>query len=76
MLTENGLTHRASEEVECLRCIRYLEREKTVVTFSWILYVPIELTMIMTSRKILYHIDGNYSKKVIDGKIKATSKKI
>ena len=52
-----------TEQVECLRCITYLEREKTAVTFPWILYVPTELTMIMTSLKILYHIDGNCNEK-------------
>ena len=26
-----------TEQVQCLPCIRYVEREKTAVTFSWIL---------------------------------------
>ena len=26
-----------AEQVQCLPCIRYVEREKTAVTFSWIL---------------------------------------
>ena len=37
--------------------------------------MPIELTMIMTSLKILYHIDGNGNEKVVDRKVKTTSKK-
>ena len=37
--------------------------------------MPIELTMIMTSLKILYHIDGNCNEKGVDGEVKATSKK-
>ena len=38
--------------------------------------MPIELTMIMTSLKILYNVDGNCNEKGVDGKVKATSKKI
>ena len=38
--------------------------------------MPIELTMIMKSLKVLYHIDGNCNEKFVDGKVKCTSRKI
>ena len=39
-------------------------------------YVPIELTMIMKSLKVLYHIDGNCNEKFVDRKVKCTSREI
>ena len=39
--------------------LNYLDGEKTAITVSWILLiVPIELSIIVTSQKILYDIDG------------------
>ena len=38
--------------------------------------MPIELTMIMKSPKVLYHIDRNCNEKFVDRKVKCTSRKI
>lgn len=38
--------------------------------------MPMELTMIMKSLKVLYHIDRNCNEKFVDRKVKCTSRKI